>query len=183
MEIESFFSDFNLIFSVLDNNFKKVCRNVWDDGERDTEGQKRTTMSQWCYLIRPNSLNAEYKSSWRWPCPKKHCMALLSQVKWCFWHFNQWAYIMKRQTRAHATTHPFIDCCMYLSKAVQNFTHLINHALVDGLLFCWQVIWHSSDKIPKEWASPLCSWEDQWFVFLQTFVWGHNGDGIELIFF
>lgn len=101
------------------------------------------------------------------------------------WHFNQWASIIERQTRAQGISvmlfltglhssmywlHIYCairlhDCCRVIVKAVQDFTHLMKRAL----LFYWQTIHRHDEKIHNEQASPLCSWKDQWFVSLTIF--------------
>lgn len=147
----------------------------------------------------------------RCPCPKKRSMALLSQETgdWRSWHFNQWACMIKKTNKdtgklsyalSHACTHPIIGPTHTLythswrtvhaeratvAQSIRHKPHTFNEPRTRGWVgsSAGKQFAVSQTNFLKEWASSLCSWEDQWFVFPQTFVRGHIREGIKLIFF
>lgn len=123
------------------------CRHVWDDAERVTEDQKRTQASQWCHLIRPNLFECRIQILMpKMPLSWKAQHGFTISGDWCSWHFNQWVYIMKRQTRAqrnwHYLTHALTPHIQYRACRMRLLRVFVKssvgfHTLVDEFAFCW----------------------------------------------
>lgn len=120
-------SDLRTKTSSLDS-FVFCCMCVWlvrRDWLRDL---RRIKTSPWCHLIRTKLFSCRTQILIKVPLPLNTQHGFTISGDGCSWHYNQWVFTMKRQTRAPWST--FLDSTLTILYCLKwDFTRLMKRAL------------------------------------------------------